>query len=63
MDEKLASAMVTITFLIGGFVTAAIVTIILLVVSIFHEVDLLTAFALQFLAGFIGGLVVIWRAS
>lgn len=50
-----------VAFLLGVVFGAIAVMLLLLFISIFHEIDLATGFAIQFVAACISGAWTIWR--
>lgn len=52
-----------VAFLIGVVSGALAVMLVLLVISIFHEIGLTTGFCIQFVAAGISGAWTIWRTS
>ncbi|MCW5712753.1 hypothetical protein [Shinella sp.] len=61
-NEKIA-ALKMVAYLVGVIITAVIAALALLIISIFVEVGLPTAFAVQGIAAFLGGGVALRRAE
>lgn len=63
MDEETVSLLRAVAYLLGVIGGAVAAMLVLLVISIFHEVGLATAFAVQAIAGFVAATVTVWRLS
>ncbi|WP_439605396.1 hypothetical protein [Shinella sp.] len=63
MEEETIPLMKAVAYLPGAIGGAAAAMLVLLVISIFHEVGLATAFAVQIIAAFIVSGVVIWKMA
>ena len=61
MDERLIFTLRLLAFLAGSVVAAIAAMIVLLLISIFRDVGLPTAFSIQFVAGLLGGAWSIWK--
>ncbi len=63
MDERLISAVRILAFLAGAVVAAIMAMVVLLLISIYRDIGLPTAFTIQFIAGLLGGAWSFWKLS
>lgn len=63
MDEETVPLLKAVAYLLGVIAGAVAAMLALLAISIFHEVSLVTAFAIQVISGFAAGSATGWRLS
>lgn len=61
MDEQQTAMIKCLAFMGGAVIAAALATAVLLLISIWCDVGLPTAFIIQFIAGFLGGAWMVWK--